>query len=131
MSFRVEITDTYVHVFEQKVRHLRDEETGEVITIPDGGHGSAIGAGDYADPADFTAAVAAIVTQACGKDLAKVVAGKAAETAAANAAIATATANLTDLQTQIDGASKRLADLHDLARATIDAIAVSAEQIAP
>lgn len=97
MTFRIEITDDHVHVFEQRVRRLRDEDTGEVVEVADTGHSSAIGLGDYTlrdpktgevlsvDTDAFNAAVQAKVIAVCGADLAKVIASKAEATATASA----------------------------------------------
>lgn len=97
MTFRIEITDDHVHVFEQRVRRLKDEDTGEVVEVPDTGHSSAIGLGDFAtrdpktgevisvDTDAFNAAVQAKIVAVCGKDLANVIAAKAEATAIAAA----------------------------------------------
>lgn len=99
MSFRIVITPDSCHVEEMRFRTLKDEATGEIVQMPLGPHGSAIGLGDYTTKDDktgevtvdtdaFNAAVQAKIVAVCGENLSRVIAAKAEDTAVASLAAA-------------------------------------------
>lgn len=106
-DFEINITPDAISVRTRKIRRVKDQDTGEVLELPEIDHRRAIGLGDHGGDANaFRAAVASLIAPVLGASAADVV-GRAT---AAEAERDVAKADATRASAEADTASAQRED---------------------